>query len=203
MTEPPPIIHLIDDDPSVRRALSRLLHAAGHACESWETAEDFLAQLPPIAPGCAIVNLELPGASGLDLQTWLGEEAEVLPLIFLTGRGDIDTSVRAMKAGAVDFLTKPVTSAPLLAAIAAALDRGRAARAERAAAADRAARLAALTPREREVLDMVVEGRLNKQIAGDLGIAEKTIKVHRGRVMHKLGVRTVADLVRLVVAGRD
>lgn len=203
MTEPAPTIHVVDDDPSIRRALSRLLRCKGYACETWETAEDFLTRPPARAPGCAIVDLELPGASGLDLQAKLGDTVSALPVIFLSGRGDIGASVRAMKAGAVDFLTKPVEAEPLLAAISTALARSRATQAERAAVADRDARLAALTPREREVLEMVVEGRLNKQIAGELGIAEKTIKVHRGRVMHKLGVRTVADLVRFVVAPRE
>lgn len=199
MTEPA-VVHLVDDDPAIRRALGRLLAAAGHACETWGSAEAFLARPPSPAPGCVIVDLELPGASGLDLQARLAGQADVMPVIFLTGRGDISSSVRAMKGGAVDFLTKPVEAVALLAAIAAALERCRQGRDARDAATDARERLSRLTPREREVLAMVVEGRLNKQIAGDLGIAEKTIKVHRARVMHKLGVRTVADLVRLVVA---
>ena len=197
--EPPAIIHLVDDDPAVRRALKRLLAAAGHACETWETAEAFLARPASPATGCAVIDLELPGASGLDLQTRLAERDDALPLVFLTGRGDIGSSVRAMKGGAVDFLTKPVEREVLLAAIATALARGREARAAREAEAGVAERLGRLTQREREVLHMVVEGRLNKQIAGELGVAEKTIKVHRARVMQKLEVRTVADLVRLVV----
>lgn len=198
----PAIVHLVDDDPSVRRALKRLLAAAGHACETWETAEAFLARPVGTAAGCAIIDLQLPGANGLDLQARLAESDELLPLIFLTGRGDIGTSVRAMKGGAVDFLTKPVEPEALLAAIATALERCRAARAARAAEAGVRERLARLTPRECQVLEMVVEGRLNKQIAGDLGVAEKTIKVHRARVMGKLEVRTIADLVRLVVGRR-
>lgn len=198
----PAIVHLVDDDPSVRRALKRLLAAAGHACETWETAEAFLARPVGAAAGCALIDLQLPGANGLDLQARLAESDELLPLIFLTGRGDIGTSVRAMKGGAVDFLTKPVEPEALLAAIATALERCRAARAARAAEADVRERLARLTPRECQVLEMVVEGRLNKQIAGDLGVAEKTIKVHRARVMGKLEVRTIADLVRLVVGHR-
>lgn len=197
-----PVVHLVDDDPAVRRALGRLLAAAGHRCETHDSAEAFLARKPEDAPGCALIDLQLPGASGLDLQARLAELDATLPLIFLTGRGDISTSVRAMKGGAVDFLTKPAEAAALLAAIAAALERGRALREARAAAADFGTRLTRLTPREREVLDMVVEGRLNKQIAADLGVAEKTIKVHRARVMQKLEVRTVADLVRLVVRHR-
>jgi FixJ family two-component response regulator len=199
-----PVIHLVDDDPSVRRALARLLAAAGHRCETHASAEAFLARGPDAGPGpgCAVIDLQLPGASGLDLQARLAELDATLPLIFLTGRGDIPASVRAMKGGAVDFLTKPVEAAALLAAIATALERGRALRAARAAEAGVDARLARLTPREREVLDMVVEGRLNKQIAADLGVAEKTVKVHRARVMHKLEARAVADLVRLVLGRR-
>lgn len=203
MTGVLPIVHVVDDDASVRRALARLLRAAGHSCETWDTAEAFLARQSSAAPGCAIVDLGLPGASGLELQARIAGDADRLPVIFLTGRGDIGTSVRAMKAGAVDFLSKPVEAEALLAAVATALELSRAAQTARNAASNRDARLATLTPREREVLDRVVEGRLNKQIAGDLGVAEKTIKVHRGRVMHKLGVRTVADLVRLVVGRSD
>lgn len=196
------VVHLVDDDPSVRRALGRLLAAAGHRCETHASAEAFLARQPDAGPGCAVIDLQLPGASGLELQARLAELGETLPLIFLTGRGDVPSSVRAMKGGAVDFLTKPVEAEALLAAIAAALERGRALHAARAAQAGVEARLARLTPREREVLDMVVAGRLNKQIAADLGVAEKTVKVHRARVMHKLEARTVADLVRLAVGRR-
>jgi FixJ family two-component response regulator len=197
-----PTVHLVDDDAAVRRALARVLAAAGHVCRTWESAEDFLAA--PLLPsdGCVVVDLALPGASGLDLQTRLGERNPCFPVIFLTGRGDIGTSVRAMKGGAVDFLTKPVEPAALLVAVDAALARGRDRQADRAAEAEFAARCARLTPREREVLEMVVQGRLNKQIAADLGIAEKTIKVHRARMMQKLGVRTIADLVRLVLGHR-
>jgi FixJ family two-component response regulator len=194
-----PTVHLIDDDPAVLRALARVLAAAGHACQTWERAEAFLAASPRPSDGCVVVDLALPGASGLELQRRLGERDPGFPVIFLTGRGDIGTSVRAMKGGAVDFLTKPVEPAALLAAVETALERGRTQNAARAAEADRAARLARLTPREREVLEMVVRGRLNKQIAADLGSAEKTVKVHRARMMQKLGVRTVADLVRLVL----
>lgn len=201
--EPSTLIHLVDDDPAVLRALRRLLAATGHGCATYASAEAFLARPAADAPGCAVIDLQLPGASGLDLQASLAACGEILPVIFLTGRGDIGASVRAMKGGAVDFLTKPVEPQALLAAIAAALARGQALRATRLAEAGAEQRLARLTPREREVLDRVVEGRLNKQIAADLGIAEKTIKVHRARLMRKLGVRTIADLVRLVVGGRS
>lgn len=196
------MIHIVDDDPSVLRALRRVLTAIGHACETWESAEAFLSRPPSTTDGCVIVDLQLPGASGLDLQTCLTERDPALPVVFLTGRGDIGASVQAMKGGAVDFLTKPVEPAALLAALETALERGRALREAREAEAEVAGRLAQLTPREREVLDMVVEGRLNKQIASDLGIAEKTVKVHRARGMQKLGVRALADLVRLVVGRR-
>jgi FixJ family two-component response regulator len=197
--EMPPTIHLVDDDASVLRALKRLLAAAGYACETYESAETFLSRLASAVPGCAIVDLQLPGASGLDLQASLAGRGDDLPVIFLTGRGDIRTSVRAMKDGAFDFLTKPVEPEALLAAIASALEHAREMRAVRRTRADVEQRLARLTPREREVLGMVVDGRLNKQIAADLGVAEKTIKVHRARVMQKMGVRTIAHLVRVVV----
>lgn len=196
------LVHLVDDDPSIRRALCRVLEAAGRPCETWESAEAFLSRPPAPEDGCVVLDLLLPGASGLDLQNHLAERTPTLPVVFLTGRGDIAASVRAMKGGAVDFLTKPPEPAALLAAVGSALARGRVLRAAEAAEAHAAIRLAQLTPREREVLDRVVDGRLNKQIACELGIAEKTIKVHRARVMQKLGVRTLADLVRLVVSPR-
>ncbi len=200
MSEPRAIVHLVDDDPAVLRALRRLLAAAGHACQTHESAEAFLSW-PLGGSGCIVIDLQMPGASGLDLQARLAEQDIVLPVIFLTGRGDIGTSVRAMKAGAVDFLTKPVEPSELLEAVATALAHAWALNAVRMAEAGLAQRLERLTPREREVLDLVVNGRLNKQIAGDLGVAEKTVKVHRARVMEKLGARNLADLVRLI-AGR-
>lgn len=196
-----PVVHLVDDDPSVLRALARLLRAAGHDCATYGSAEEFLDRVRTDAPGCAIFDLRLPGADGLALQAQLNDGDAGLPVIFVTGRGDIATSVQAMKEGAVDFLTKPVEAAALLAAVALALARDKAARGERARTAGFAAALARLTPREREVMEMVVAGLLNKQVAGELGLAEKTVKVHRARVMQKLGVRTVADLVRLVTQG--
>lgn len=196
-----PLIHLVDDEPAVRRALARLLGAAGHATRGHGSAEEFLAD-DHAAPGCVIVDLHLPGWDGLELQDRLAAHASHMPVIFLTGRGDIATSVRAMKGGAVDFLTKPVEAAALIGAVAQALEIDRHARAHRQADADVGGCMANLTPREAEVLDLVVAGLLNKQIAARLGIAEKTIKVHRGRVMQKMKVRTVADLVRLVMQHR-
>jgi FixJ family two-component response regulator len=190
-------IHLIDDDEAIRKALKRLLGIAGHNVEVYDCAEDFLQTHDPDAPGCAVVDLRLPGMGGFEIQESLNSKEIGCPIIFLTGCGDIPASVRAMKAGAVDFLTKPVNAACLLAAVAQALDRDADARcvAEQRRMAER--RWATLTMREREVMGCVVAGRLNKQIAAELGTVEKTIKVHRGRMMEKMGVRNVADLVRL------
>jgi FixJ family two-component response regulator len=197
-----PIIHLVDDDEAVLRALKRLLNAAGYRCATHISAEEFLTSRDIDAPGCAIVDLCLPGADGLHLQSRLAESEANFPVIFLTGKGDIKTGIHAMKCGAVDFLTKPVESKALFAAIARAIELEVAARADRLDRESFNHRLDKLTPREREVLDGVVAGRLNKQIAADLGIAEKTIKVHRSRVMQKMNARTIADLVRLVVKHR-
>lgn len=198
----PATIHLVDDDPAVLRALRRVVVAAGYDCATWESAEAFLARPETGAPGCVIIDLQLPGASGLELQAQLSDRNDALPVVFLTGRGDVRSSVDAMKGGALDFLTKPVAAEVLLRAIGAALDHGRVHRAEAIARADFQGRMSRLTPREHQVLEMVVAGQLNKQIAGDLGVAEKTVKVHRARVMTKLGVRTIADLVRVVVQHR-
>ncbi len=193
------LIHLVDDDGMVLRALKRLLDAAGYRSRSYGSAEEFLARPDPDVPGCAVVDLCLPGVDGLSLQSQLMETGNGLPVIFLTGRGDIASTVRAMKGGAVDFLTKPVESDALLTAVGKALELDFLARAARVGIESFERNLALLTPREREVLEGVVAGRLNKQIAADLNIAEKTIKVHRARVMQKMNVRTTADLVRLVV----
>jgi FixJ family two-component response regulator len=198
MATPAAVIHVIDDDAAVATALARLLAASGHACQVHASAEAFLALHDPGVPGCAIIDLGLPGMDGFGIAERLAAGGGGRPLIFLTGTGDIPKSVRAMKAGAVDFLTKPVDAASLLAAVEEALARDGAIRAARAGRDAVAGRLARLTPRERQVLDGVVAGRLNKQIAGDLGTAEKTVKVHRGRMMRKMGVRTLAALVRLV-----
>jgi FixJ family two-component response regulator len=199
---PLPVVHLVDDDPAVLRALARLIDAAGYRCVAHPDAEAFLAQHDPAEPGCAVVDLGLPGMDGFGVQASLATGATARPVVFLTGAGDIPASVRAMKAGAVDFLTKPVEPAALLAAVAEALRHDAQARAARDAGAEIVRRLATLTPRERQVLDRVVAGRLNKQIAADLGSAEKTVKIHRSRVMRKLGARTVADLIRMVTTLR-
>jgi FixJ family two-component response regulator len=190
-------VFIVDDDPGVLRALARLLAAASYRTRSFASPEAFLSQHDPAEPGCAVFDVAMPDVDGLELQRLLYDSGIERPIIFVTGQGDIPTSVRAMRAGAVDFLTKPVSSEALLAAVSRARQLDAQIRAARNETASIEARLARLTPREREVLTHVVAGRLNKQIAGDLGTVEKTIKVHRGRMMSKLGVRTVQDLVRL------
>ena len=197
MTDGKPTVFLVDDDPGVLKGMSRLLRARGYDVRSYASPQAFLAGHDSAVPGCAVLDVAMPGLDGLALQQALTDSGVHRPVIFLTGRGDIPTSVRAMKAGAVDFLTKPVSSDVLLEAIARAEKTDAEARRHRAELAAIEAKLATLTPREREVLTHVAAGRLNKQIAGDLGTVEKTIKVHRSRMMEKLGVRTVADLVRL------
>jgi FixJ family two-component response regulator len=196
MTESP-TVYIVDDDPGVLKALSRLVRANGYDVCSFVTPREFLAQHDGALPGCAVFDLSMPDLDGIALQQALSADGVQRPVIFVSGKGDIPTSVRAMKAGAVDFLVKPVDHADLLAAIARAITRDAEARRHRAERDAVAARLATLTPREREVLTHVVAGRLNKQIAGDLGTVEKTIKVHRGRMMQKMAARTVADLVRM------
>jgi FixJ family two-component response regulator len=190
-------IYLVDDEQSVLKGLARLLRAAGYDTRSFPSPIEFLAAHDPQIPGCAILDLLMTDINGLDLQGRLCAAGVSRPIIFLTGTGDISSSVRAMKAGAVDFLTKPVEPAQLLAAVKRALVIDRRSRSDHAEVQSINARLAALTPRERQVLEHVVAGRINKQIAASLGTVEKTIKVHRMRMMHKMGVTCVADLVRL------
>lgn len=191
-------VFVVDDDPGVVKALARLLRANGYEVRTFTSPQEFLDEHNPSIPGCALLDISMPGIDGLELQRALavGEDT-YRPIIFLTGKADIPTSVRAMKAGAVDFLTKPANDGDLLAAIARAEDQDFRARRDSAELEAIKRKIATLTPREREVLTHVVAGRLNKQIAGDLGTVEKTIKVHRGRMMEKMGVHTVADLVRL------
>jgi FixJ family two-component response regulator len=191
-------VHVVDDDPSVRRSLARLLNARGHRVILHESAEAFLETFDPRDSGCAILDLSLPGKDGLQIQSRLAEIAEGFPVVFLTGTGEIPDSVRAMKRGAVDFLTKPVEPSVLLEAVALALQAHAERRAQGLEAEALESRLAHLTAREKEVLDLVVQGRLNKQIAAELDIAEKTVKVHRARVMSKVGAGTLAELVRMM-----
>lgn len=191
------VIFLVDDDPGVLKALARMLSTKGYEVRAFSSAADFLAQHDQTVAGCAIFDVSMPGLDGIELQASLKAGGIERPIIFISGVGDIPTTVQAMKAGAVDFLTKPVQSQQLLAAVALAAEKGAKAielRDELAAINDR---LSKLTPREREVMTHVIAGRLNKQIAADLGTVEKTIKLHRSRMMHKMGVRAVADLVRI------
>ena len=198
MTAPPsPTVFVVDDYAPVRSAVSRLLRAAAFAVAAFASPEEFLAQYDPHTPGCLVLDLDMPAVNGLELQRILARKGSVLPIIFLTGHGDIPKSVQAMKRGAIDFLTKPVNDEKLLAAVRAAIEKDRALRREQTDLSEIRARLATLTPREREVLEHVVTGKLNKQIAGDLGTVEQTVKVHRARVMQKLKVQSVAELVRL------
>jgi FixJ family two-component response regulator len=191
------IVYVVDDDDSVCRALARLVRSVGLGVETFRSAPAFLGH--PVANRCAclVLDVRLSGPSGLDLQKALDEGGCPIPIVFITGHGDVPTSVRAMKRGAVDFLQKPFDDQELLACIRRALARSGAERAERAERAEVERRARTLTPREREVMAQVVTGKLNKQIAGDLGIAEKTIKVHRGRVMDKMQAESVAALVRM------
>jgi len=197
MTSSHAVIHLVDDDESLRNALQRLLTAAGYRVQTYASAGDFLLEPPGDAPGCLVLDLRMPGPSGLDLQEALKRHGVRLPVIFLTGHGDLPTGVRAMKAGAVDFLTKPVERETLFAAVAHAIEVDAAQRAARSTHSDLQARYAQLTSRERAVLDGVVAGKLNKQIAGDLGVAERTVKAQRAQVMAKLGATNAAELGKI------
>jgi len=190
-------VRVVDDDTSVREALGGLLRSAGFAVETFASAQEFLARPPSDLPGCLVLDVRLPGLSGLDLQQRMAELNIEMPIVFITGHGDVPTSVRAMKAGAVEFLTKPFGERDLLDAIRQAIDRDQAARRQHAELSDLRRRHGSLTPREREVLERVVAGLLNKQIAAELGTREITIKVHRGQVMRKMRAASFADLVRM------
>ncbi len=197
MSDPDSLVYIVDDDLSVRDALRNLLRSVGLEVRTFAAAQEFLSSPRPEVPACLVLDVRLPGLSGLDLQRELAEARSEVPIIFITGHGDIPMSVRAMKAGAVEFLTKPFRDQDLLDAVQQAIERDRAARRERAEVAELRARYDSLTPREREVMMLVARGLANKQIAGDLGISEPTVKLHRGRVMHKLGAQSLADLIHI------
>jgi FixJ family two-component response regulator len=197
MTPGDPIVLVLDDDPAVGESIADLLRSAELASEVFTSPHELLGHPRPAAPACLILDVQLAGVSGLDLQTALAKGDPPLPIIFISGHGTIPMSVRAMKRGAVEFLTKPFDAEELLAAVRQALGQDRLARQEQEELAVPRARYETLTPREREVLALVVTGRLNKQIAADLGCSEQTVKVHRGRVMRKLAVGSVAELVRV------
>ena len=191
------IVFVVDDDSSIREAIRNLISLEGLGVETFGTAQDFLRSERPDLPGCLVLDVELPGLSGLDLQRELTAHGITLPIVFITGYGDIPMSVRAMKAGAMEFLTKPFRDQDLLDAIHQALERDRVARQHSREIAQLRARFEALTSREKEVMSMVVAGMLNKQIGFELGISEITVKIHRGRVMSKMGAQSVAELVRM------
>jgi FixJ family two-component response regulator len=200
MTDPTPTVFVVDDDPSVERALGRLFTSVGLEARTFSSAQDLLRHCNPPPPGCLVTDVRMPGLSGLELQRELATAGVDLPVIFITGHGDIAMSVRAMKAGAVDFLTKPVHEQELLDAVQRAIERHQTLRKERAEREEIRQRMALLTPRELEVIRHVLAGFINKEIARLLGVAEKTIKVHRARGMEKMQAETLADLFRL--AGR-
>jgi FixJ family two-component response regulator len=195
-----PTIFLVDDDPSVLKALSRVLREDGFSVETFESSEAFLARPSQAAEGCLVLDVTMPGLDGLELQRRLRAAGESLPIVFITGHGDIPMSVRAIKAGATDFLTKPVEARSLVAAVRVALEQHASMRTALADTADLRRRLASLTPREREVLGGLAAGKLNKQIAADLGIVEQTVKFHRARIMERMRAKTAAELMH--IAGR-
>ncbi len=197
MNESPPIVYVVDDEPAVSISLKRLLRTVGLEARTYASAQEFLRSDRPDAPGCLILDVRLPGLSGLDLQQELTAAKIDLPVIFVTGHGDIPMSVQAMKAGAVEFLTKPFREQDLLAAIQRGIEQNRITRKHTAEIRVLQLRYALLTPREREVFPRVTSGLLNKQIAAQLGASEKTIKVHRGQVMHKMKAESLAQLIQM------
>src|SRR3954447_12916942 len=196
-TEPPPAIVVIDDDPSIRKALENLFKSVAFDVELYASPQDFLQSQRPARPGCIVLDVRFPGRSGLDMQREISSANTSLPIIFITGYGDIPMSVRAMKAGAVEFLTKPFRDQDLLDAVGVALEKDRARRANELRLAELRSRVDTLTARERQVLLLVIAGRLNKQIAGELGVSEMTVKMHRRQVMRKMQATGLAQLVRL------
>jgi len=197
MAETRPVIFVVDDDASVREAVANLLESVGFRSESFGSTEEFMHANRPDAPSCLLLDVRLPGLNGLDFQDALEKSGMHIPIVFITAHGDIPMTSRAMKAGAVDFLTKPFEKQELLTAIHQALDRDRTARKEESAISGLRSRFEKLTPREREVMEWVVAGLMNKEIASKLGVTEITVKVHRGRVMEKMEANSLADLVRM------
>lgn len=197
MTQPRRIVYVVDDDQAVCTALRRLIHSVGIEVQTFSSAQDFLHATRPGAPACLVLDVRLPDLSGLNVQEKLTDAKIDLPIIFITGHGDIPMTVRAMKAGALEFLTKPVKEQDLLEAIQRGIEQNRHQLAQRAEASELQRRYDSLTPREREVFPLVTSGMLNKQIAAELGASEKTIKIHRGQVMQKMKAESLAHLVRM------
>jgi FixJ family two-component response regulator len=192
-----PIVFVVDDDPSMRATLADVMRSVGIEVQTFQSAKDFLGSKLPDAPGCLVLDVRLPGQSGLDFQRSLADFGVDLPVVFITGHGDVPMSVQAMKAGAVDFLTKPFRDQDLLDAVQAAIARDRARRQRVTQVAGLHERYQSLTERERDIMALVVRGRLNKQIAAELGLAEVTVKAHRGQIMHKMGAKSLPELVRM------
>jgi FixJ family two-component response regulator len=197
MAEERPIVFVIDDDASMRESVQDLIASVGLEARGFASPREFLEAARPDAPACLVLDVRLPGSSGLNFQQELAQAGVVIPVIFITGHGDIPMSVRAIKAGAVEFLTKPFHDQQLLDAINTGIERNRAQRREAAVTNDLRQRFAALTPREREIMALVIRGRMNKQIAGDLGVSEVTVKVHRGQIMRKMRAKSLPELVRM------
>ncbi len=195
--EPDAVNAIVDDDPSVREGLDSLIRSVGWRVETFASAQEFLARPGVEAPSCLVLDLQLPGLSGLDLQKWMAEAGLEIPIVFLTGHGNIPTSVQAMKAGAVEFLTKPFDEEDLFQAIQEAIERDRRTRQQRAEKRELKNRYASLTAREQEIMEQVILGKLNKQIAAELRITEFTVKFHRGHIMRKMQADSLADLVRM------
>lgn len=195
-----PIVHIVDDDASLRGAIDSLLRSVGLKTRTYGSAREVLDAKPADQPGCLVLDVRLPGISGLDFQEQLAGHGIHLPVILITGHGDIPMSVRAMKAGAIDFLPKPFRDQSLLDAVSAAIERDRQRRAVAGDTAELRDKFATLSPREQQVMMLVTAGKMNKQVAGDLGLSEITVKIHRGAAMRKMGARTLADLVRMADA---
>jgi FixJ family two-component response regulator len=194
---PAPVVFIVDDDEELRLALDNLFRSVGHACRMFGSAAEFLKAVPSDAPGCLVLDIRLPGVSGLEFQAQLARAGANMPIVFMTGHGDVPMSVRAMKAGAVDFLTKPFRDQDMLDAVTAAIEKDRQRREADGAGREVRERYESLSPREREVMALVTRGLMNKQVAGELGLSEITVKLYRGQAMRKMNAGSLADLVRM------